>query len=42
VPLSVEAFGRLGKLAMGLLNALADVAGGEGGFQPGLLLPVAE
>jgi hypothetical protein len=34
VPLSVESFGRLGKPAMGLLNALADVAasgGGEGG-----------
>jgi hypothetical protein len=31
VPLSVESFGRLGKPAMGLLNALADVAVSGGG-----------
>jgi hypothetical protein len=31
VPLSVESLGRLGKPAMGLLHALADVAASGGG-----------
>jgi hypothetical protein len=32
VPLSVDSFGHLGKPAMGLLNALADVAASRGGI----------